>query len=200
MVPPLVSPIPGAVVTGVWQDTRAYRDGVHYGLDFRASRGTPVRAAGSGTVLYTDTTANSIAGKWIAIAHSGGWVSRYLHLDTIYVAKGQRVSQGQVIALSGDTGIKESAAHLHFDLAVTAPSSSPLSSPTPVRATYAGTGTVWHVPAEPFIAGLKFTDAARERLGVRNIPIGAYVAVAAGGLGLLVLVGLGVYFFLRRNR
>src|SRR5262249_11329000 len=96
------------------------------------SEGHNVRAARGGTVIAmaSDRTCNVWnkkpgdpcygapgEGNYILIRHAGGTVAAYDHLmkGKVFVAKGQQVATGQVIALSGNTG-NSSAPHLHFDV------------------------------------------------------------------------------------
>ncbi|WP_119396136.1 peptidoglycan DD-metalloendopeptidase family protein [Salinibius halmophilus] len=84
----------------------------HNGTDFAVPRGTPVYATGDGVVTRVEN--HPYAGKYIVIEHSGQYRTRFLHLDRILVRKGQRVSRGERIALSGNTG-RSTGPHLHFE-------------------------------------------------------------------------------------
>jgi murein DD-endopeptidase MepM/ murein hydrolase activator NlpD len=110
------SPIPGARVVSGWGRPREYRGGWHEGLDFAVPDGTPVHAAAAGTVVTSAFLSTDPAGEMISIAHPDGSLTRYMHLSQRAVTKGQAVRAGQLIGYSGHTGIKQSAAHLHFDL------------------------------------------------------------------------------------
>jgi murein DD-endopeptidase len=87
----------------------------HLGTDFAMSTGTPVLATGDGVV--TRVKNHLYAGKYIEIQHSGQYVTRYLHLSKILVKNGQKVTRGQKIALSGNTG-RTTGAHLHYELRI----------------------------------------------------------------------------------
>lgn len=84
----------------------------HNGTDFAVPIGTPVYTTGDGVVTRVEN--HPYAGKYIVIEHSGQYRTRYLHLDRILVRKGQRVSRGERIALSGNTG-RSTGPHLHFE-------------------------------------------------------------------------------------
>ena len=187
MVPSFVTPIPGAVVTSGWLSPREYRDGYHYGLDFRASIGTPVRAVADGLVTTAKDVSTSNAGKWIGISHPGGWVTRYLHLNDLTVKQGQSVRAGQLIGHSGATGITQSAAHLHFDVAVDNLSKYPY--PTPGMDLIGKQPQGWPVPAEPLIpASFSATVvAAAKKLGIPLAAAGVGALLLLGGLGLFLL-------------
>ena len=59
-------------------------------------------------------TNHRFAGKYIVIDHGNKYRTRYLHLSKFLVHKGQRVSRGQVIGLSGNTG-RVTGPHLHYE-------------------------------------------------------------------------------------
>lgn len=96
---------------------RLYASGTHNGIDFAASRGTPVKTAAGGTVIgngNTDITCpKSSYGKWVLIRHNNGLTTLYAHLDLIKVSNGQDVSVGDTIGYSGNTGYA-TGPHLHF--------------------------------------------------------------------------------------
>lgn len=85
----------------------------HKGLDFAASKGTPVYATGDGKISMTYFSASY--GKVIYIDHGYGYETRYAHLSAFDVVPGQRVKRGQVIGLVGSTGNSVSY-HLHYEV------------------------------------------------------------------------------------
>ena len=86
----------------------------HYGLDLRSPANTPIMAWFSGTVYDTGFSYGS--GNYIWIDHGDGVRSFYCHLNRIDVTKGQQVTQGTQIALSGSTGHYCTGPHLHLGL------------------------------------------------------------------------------------
>jgi murein DD-endopeptidase MepM/ murein hydrolase activator NlpD len=75
----------------------------HYGVDYAAPTGTPVRATASGVVV--DRRYRRGNGNYVKIRHSNGFFTFYLHLSRFANIKvGSRVSQGQVIGYVGATG------------------------------------------------------------------------------------------------
>jgi murein DD-endopeptidase MepM/ murein hydrolase activator NlpD len=88
---------------------------MHQGIDFGAPTGTPVYAAGDGTVEQVRRAGGY--GNWLQIRHSDGWSTGYAHLSRYAkgVRVGQRVSQGQVVAYVGTTGLS-TGAHLHYEV------------------------------------------------------------------------------------
>lgn len=83
----------------------------HDGVDIEVGSGTPVGAAAGGTVIMA--TWYGGYGKSIRIDHGNGIVTMYSHLSGYEVSVGQRVSQGDLIGYSGNTG-NSTGPHLHF--------------------------------------------------------------------------------------
>ncbi|MFA5942173.1 MAG: peptidoglycan DD-metalloendopeptidase family protein [Candidatus Paceibacterota bacterium] len=94
----------------------------HNAIDISAPIGTPLYAARGGTVLATGNTdlvrGCYSFGKWVMITHANGLSTLYSHLSSIDVGKGQQVSTGQLIGLSGMTGYA-TGPHLHFGVYAT---------------------------------------------------------------------------------
>lgn len=92
--------------------------GLHYNsaVDLSNSKcGDAIYAAASGTVQRVAYGWNKGAGNYITILHPSGAVTKYFHLQTIFVKSGQAVSKGQNIALMGSTGLS-TGCHLHFEV------------------------------------------------------------------------------------
>src|SRR6056297_1175412 len=87
----------------------------HNGTDYAAPTGTPVWAAGDGTVLEAGYTRPN--GNYIFLKHGNHIVTRYLHLSKKLVGRGDRVRQGQSIGLVGSTGLA-TGPHLHYEFLV----------------------------------------------------------------------------------
>lgn len=86
----------------------------HEGIDLRASMGTPIYAAQSGTVIYADSRIRGY-GRMIVIKHREGLATVYAHASRLLVHKGQKVTLGQKIAISGKSG-HATGPHLHFEV------------------------------------------------------------------------------------
>lgn len=84
---------------------------LHDGTDFGVPCGTPVHAAGGGTVV--GRSYSGAYGKRIIVRHRPGFETSYNHLSSQGVSVGDRVTAGQVIARSGTTGLS-TGCHLHF--------------------------------------------------------------------------------------
>jgi len=74
----------------------------HYGTDFAAPVGTPIRTTASGTVVAASYTRGN--GKYVTIRHNGTYSTQYLHMKKRTVRKGQYVKQGDIIGTVGMTG------------------------------------------------------------------------------------------------
>jgi murein DD-endopeptidase MepM/ murein hydrolase activator NlpD len=88
---------------------------MHAGVDFAAPKGTPIYAAGNGTVVQAGR--NGGYGKYIRIRHNGTFQTAYAHLSRYAkgVRSGKRVKQGQIIGYVGSTG-RSTGAHLHYEV------------------------------------------------------------------------------------
>jgi len=91
------------------------RNDFHTGIDIRASRGTPIRAARDGRVTFAGWM--GAYGKTVVIEHAGGHSTLYAHCSAILVRQGERVTAGQTIARVGSTG-RSTGPHLHFEVRV----------------------------------------------------------------------------------
>jgi murein DD-endopeptidase MepM/ murein hydrolase activator NlpD len=98
----------------------------HAGLDFPAAVGTPVRAAGFGTIVFSGFDASGF-GNMIVIGHRFGLRTVYAHLASIAVGRGQAVGVGQLIGTVGVTG-RSSGPHLHFELRLRGANVDPLTA------------------------------------------------------------------------
>jgi murein DD-endopeptidase MepM/ murein hydrolase activator NlpD len=87
----------------------------HSGVDLRASEGTPVMAAKSGTVSFVGWS--DVYGNYIVVKHEKDMESLYGHLSQTLVSQGAVVSRGAVIGLVGTTGLS-TGPHLHFEIHV----------------------------------------------------------------------------------
>lgn len=85
----------------------------HPGIDIAVPAGTPVRAAGGGTVAAAGYDADY--GMFVLLRHPSGYETMYGHASRLLVAEGDDVQAGQVIALSGNSG-RSTAPHLHFEI------------------------------------------------------------------------------------
>ncbi len=87
----------------------------HKGVDFAASRGTPIKAAGDGVVERADRYGSF--GNYVRIRHANGYKTAYAHLKGFArgMRKGKRVRQGDIIGYVGTTG-RSTGPHLHYEV------------------------------------------------------------------------------------
>ncbi len=86
----------------------------HYALDIAVAEGTPVRSVGDGYVVLVDWMHDG--GQVIAVQHSGGFLSVYKHNSVALKRVGDRVTSGETIARSGNSGEITTGPHVHFEL------------------------------------------------------------------------------------
>jgi murein DD-endopeptidase MepM/ murein hydrolase activator NlpD len=98
---------------GVRENPITGKQEFHDGVDIGCPVGTEVFSAFDGTVLAAGQS--SSFGKYIRLAYSNGYTAFYAHLSEYDVKKGDTVSRGQVVALSGNTG-RSTGPHLHYSL------------------------------------------------------------------------------------
>ena len=87
---------------------------MHTGSDFVANVGTPVYAPGGGVVSFAGRRGGY--GITLEIDHGFGYKTVYAHLSKIIVKKGQKISRGDEIAESGNTGKLSTGPHLHYEV------------------------------------------------------------------------------------
>ena len=113
---PVAHPIPGAQVTssfGMRRDPLLGRTAYHAGMDFRASPGSPVRAAAAGIVVEAGWTGGY--GRMVEIDHGNGIRTRYAHLSRVLVRAGDRIDNGGIIGRVGSSG-RSTGPHLHYEV------------------------------------------------------------------------------------
>lgn len=86
----------------------------HYAVDIALKKGTPVKSIAKGRVIFADWSPDT--GNTIIIKHPDNVISIYKHNQKLLRKTSDIVSQGEVIALSGNTGEKTTGPHLHFEL------------------------------------------------------------------------------------
>ena len=104
----LTSPINGAVS----QNYSIADD--HLAIDISVDIGTPVKAVSNGRVILSEWTTQT--GYVLIIDHGNDLISVYKHNSKLLKPQGEIVKQGEIIALSGNSGVLTSGPHLHFEL------------------------------------------------------------------------------------
>jgi len=107
---------------GMRKDPFTGKRTMHRGIDIGARKGTSIYPVGEGKVIFSGRKAGY--GKMIEIAHSDTVVSRYSHLKTSLVKKGQMVKTTDVIAQVGNTG-RSTGPHLHLEIAFNGETANP---------------------------------------------------------------------------
>ena len=115
----LVAPVNGPITTKYGQTTDVHGNQLwggnqHKAIDYGVPKGTPVQAAAAGTASSGVGAGDRSYGNYVTIDHGNGYSTLYAHLSQISITNGQKVQQGQVIGLSGDTGYV-TGPHLHFE-------------------------------------------------------------------------------------
>lgn len=106
-------PVDGPI-TSPFCERRAW-EACHPGIDIGVPSGTPIRAAGTGSVVIAGWVSGY--GNYTCIDHGGGFSTCYGHQSRLEVRVGQHVTQGQVIGLSGCTGLCFGP-HVHFEVRI----------------------------------------------------------------------------------
>ena len=103
---------------------------MHRGVDFAAPAGTPIYAAGNGTIA--EIGRNGGYGKYIRIRHNGRYATAYAHMSRFGrgLKRGSRVRQGQVIGYVGSTGAS-TGPHLHYEIHVEGRQTNPMALKLP---------------------------------------------------------------------
>ena len=125
--PTYIKPIAGGRLTSNFGHRKRPTKGAstyHKGVDWATPTGTAVVASSGGTVIRAGW--GSGYGYCVFIQHPDGKVTRYGHLSKVLVSSGQSVSQGQKIALSGNTGVS-TGPHLHFEILINGSQVNPLN-------------------------------------------------------------------------
>ncbi|WP_439815152.1 peptidoglycan DD-metalloendopeptidase family protein [Zavarzinia sp. CC-PAN008] len=99
---------------------------MHKGVDFGAATGTPILAAGDGTIAFAGR--RGAYGNYVQVRHTGEYATAYAHMSRFArgLKAGTRVRQGQVIGYVGSTG-RSTGPHLHYEVLVKGAQINPLS-------------------------------------------------------------------------
>lgn len=117
----LIEPVQGRI-TARYGERSSVRSSAHTGLDIAAPGGTPIKAATSGTVVFSGRKGSF--GKMLVISHGNGVQTYYAHCSKLLANVGDKVSQGEVIANVGSTG-NSTGNHLHLEVRVNGQSYNP---------------------------------------------------------------------------
>jgi len=112
-----IVPVEDAIITGVYGSQRILNGKPkwpHYGLDFAQDEGTPVKAMISGIVTLAEPDLYYTGGTLI-FDHGHGISTLYMHMHEIFVEKGQKIIQGDIIGTVGSSG-RATGSHLDVRL------------------------------------------------------------------------------------
>lgn len=109
----MVPPVSAVATRNYGTPGRMWASGHHTGIDFPVATGTPVHAAADGTVVTVSSSGSY--GNQIVIRHGSKLYTQYAHLSQVSVSRGDTVTAGQEIGLSGNTG-NSTGPHLHFEV------------------------------------------------------------------------------------
>jgi murein DD-endopeptidase MepM/ murein hydrolase activator NlpD len=114
----MIWPVDGPIASGFGPRTIEGSYEYHPGIDIAVPEGTPIRAALTGTVAFTEPEASSGGyGNYTCIDHGGGLSTCYAHQSAFAVSAGDPVQQGEVIGYSGCTGYCLGP-HVHFEVRI----------------------------------------------------------------------------------
>ena len=143
---------------------------MHTGVDWACAAGTPIMAAGNGTI--EEAGRKGEYGNYVRIRHANGYKTAYGHMLRIGngVAPGVKVRQGQIIGYVGSTGLS-SGPHVHFEVLVNKEFVDPMSI---------------QVPRERQLTGKQLADFQKERTRIdalmRRNPVSTRVAAVGRGV------------------
>jgi murein DD-endopeptidase MepM/ murein hydrolase activator NlpD len=104
-------PVSGRIISSFGPSSSGERND---GINIAAQLGTPIHAAASGVVTYSGNELKGY-GNLVLIKHDDGYVTAYAHAERTLVNRGDRVTKGQVIAYTGETG-DVTEPQLHFEI------------------------------------------------------------------------------------
>ena len=99
---------------GYRQDPFTHVRSAHHGIDLAGPYGLEIHATGDGTVISAGFSPYGY-GKEVLVDHGFGYISRYAHMQEIYVRRGQQLKRGEVLGSLGNTG-RSTGPHLHYEI------------------------------------------------------------------------------------
>jgi murein DD-endopeptidase MepM/ murein hydrolase activator NlpD len=125
----------------------------HNGVDWSGTTGTPIMAAGAGTI--EEAQRKGEYGNYVRIQHANGYKTSYAHMQRFAagISEGVRVTQGQLIGYLGNTGLS-SGPHLHYEVLINNRPVDPMSM---------------QVPRDRKLTGNQLRDFQREKTRVEQL-------------------------------
>ena len=121
-VEPLRGPYAISSTYGWREDPFTGDDDYHYGIDFRAPLGTPIRATAGGVVSSVGDRGDY--GLTVTVDHGEGVETKYAHLERVQCREGDQVQRGEVIATLGSSG-RSTGPHVHYEVRVNGVAQNP---------------------------------------------------------------------------
>lgn len=114
---PSIRPVNGLITSEFGYRTSPFTGGkeFHSGLDIANKKGKKIIATANGLVSYASE--KMLIGKMVMIDHGHGTVTKFGHLDKIFVKKGETVKRGDVIGLMGNSG-RSTGPHVHYEVRI----------------------------------------------------------------------------------
>ncbi|HWG67162.1 MAG TPA: peptidoglycan DD-metalloendopeptidase family protein [Rhodanobacteraceae bacterium] len=137
---------------------------LHKGVDYAAPTGTPIHAAGDGTIVFRGTKHGY--GNFIAIKNTPTYTTAYGHMSRFApgLHVGSHVTQGEVIGYVGQTGFA-TGPHLHYEVRVDGKPENPLTVTMPQPQPLSGKLMVaFKEQSAPMVARIQMIDNATQRL------------------------------------
>lgn len=136
----LKTPVDGAKITsgfGMRHHPILGFSKMHKGVDFGVPPGTPIMAAGDGTIEMAGP--NGAYGNYVRIRHSSGYATAYAHMSRFAqgIHTGKRIAQGQIVGFVGSTG-RSTGPHLHYEVLMGNAQMNPMSIKMPTGIKLAG--------------------------------------------------------------
>ena len=170
----LKTPVDGAKITsgfGMRHHPILGYSKMHKGIDFGVPPGTPIQAAGDGSIEMAGP--NGAYGNYVRIRHGNGFATAYAHMSRIAqgIHTGRHIMQGQIIGFVGSTG-RATGPHLHYEVLQGNAQVNPMSIKVPTGVKLAGRDL------DRYQAFRRQTD-----LLMSSIPSATHVAASGGKLG-----------------
>ena len=86
----------------------------HFGIDYVLEKGTPIHASSGGYVIFSDYTVKD--GYMLIISNPNNYITIYKHCSILLKRVRETVTTGEIIALSGNSGLITTGPHLHFEI------------------------------------------------------------------------------------
>jgi murein DD-endopeptidase MepM/ murein hydrolase activator NlpD len=115
---PIGNPLPGSETTshfGYRKDPLLGTQAFHSGIDFRAEIGHRITAPAAGVVVTSSRQGGY--GNMVEVRHKGGIITRYGHMNSIYVREGDTIDEGAILGEVGSTG-RSTGPHLHYEVRI----------------------------------------------------------------------------------